>query len=465
MILYTDNPVFNKEITELLRVFYPGEAVSLGPKEQSSYRLITDGAFMTVAYFVAGKEVGQITEEKTANERLQARQLTYDLCGQITGKKIRWGILTGIRPTKLTFKLLGEGQGMAATIKRLKEVYRLSDEKARLLADVVRAEAPFIEPRHQGHSVYIGIPFCPSKCSYCTFPSYRADKWPEVYEAYVSALLRELEAGKAWLSDCESLYIGGGTPTSLTEEDFEKVLRKVRAYLGHRTVEFTVEAGRPDTITEGKLAVMKACGVTRISINPQTMCDATLSAIGRSHDSLAVARCFEMARGMGFDHINMDLILGLPGEGIDHVAHTLKQVHALNPESITVHTLAYKKGSKLSAHLSPEVLAKAMDDTLKLVEERMAAQGYKPYYLYRQKQMVGNFENVGYCKPGKQSLYNILIMEEVSDIIAFGAGVISKRIREGKIKRLDQPKNLTTYLENLDKIIEKKANFFGQQNR
>lgn len=461
MNLYINMDGYDNEMMPLLKVFYPGESIHRSAKEQSPYRILLEADQVTVAYFDGFNEVKTYTEPKRLEDwKLQTKQLLFDLCTHVTGKDVHWGVLNGIRPTKLAFKLYKSLGHRDKVVEVLCGKYRLSPPKAHLLMDVIEVESQILANYGHGHSIYIGVPFCPSKCAYCTFPSYQADQWQAEYASYAEALINEIDAGSQWFSNCESIYIGGGTPTSLTDHDFDQVVRRVRHHLGPRQLEFTVEAGRPDSISENKLRSMVDAGVNRISINPQTMCDITLKAIGRSHDSQAIVDCFDLARKLGFDHINMDLILGLPGETIHEVRETLKKVIDLGPESITVHTLAYKRGSKLSDDLTPEKMARAMDDSLKLVEEKMAKEGYRPYYLYRQKQMIGNYENVGYCQPGHESVYNILIMEEVSDIVAFGAGAISKRIVNGRISRLDQPKDVRTYLGNLKRILEKKENFF-----
>ena len=476
MNIYVSDPIHSKGLITLLKAFYPFESFELADYEQSTFVFVIKTDQISVAYFnekklTLNKSLSKIEltaigalEGKAKNHliNVKLRAYTYDLLSDLTGICLPWGILVGIRPTKLGlmyYKRLGDYKRVEA---KLCETYRVSPEKAALLTEVLRREEPFLSHNPEDHSVYIGVPFCPSKCSYCTFPSYRADKWPEAYASYTEALIQEMEAGKEWFRTCTSVYIGGGTPTSLLEADFDQLIEKVRALIGERDIEWTVEAGRPDSITQLKLESMLKYGVTRISINPQTMQNHTLEIIGRHHDSESIVDCFQMARDMGFEHINMDLILGLPGEGIEDVKSTFDQILDLGPESITVHTLAFKRGSQLSEEME-KYLIKGIDDlqtSIDFVQKTMSEHLYSPYYLYRQKQMVGQLENVGYCKMGCEGAYNIRSMEEVESIVAFGAGGISKRVNGHKIKRLEQPKDVKTYLEKLTTIIRNKEEFF-----
>ncbi len=478
MNIYLNNPIYEIEMLTLLNAFYPFEENRIGEVEQSDYVISILENECQLAHFhnneILIKNVvdmptelitGLKVSDKEAVKGLKRflKRIFYDLLSEVTGIVLPWGTLTGIRPTKLAFKLYKKFDGdISQVTKALTTSYRVSEVKAQLLVQVMKTEQPYLGTEPNEHSIYIGVPFCPTKCSYCTFTSYQSDKWKDAYEVYADALCEELTAGGEYFHNCSSVYVGGGTPTSLTEEDFDKVLATVRELSGDRIVEFTVEAGRPDSISTKKLESMKRYGVTRISINPQTMQDETLSRIGRMHKAKDITDIFFESRSMGFDHINMDLIIGLPGESTEDIANTLKQVIKLSPESITVHTLAYKRGSRLSE--SSKVHLEAGDGLIKesllMVQQEMLMAGYHPYYLYRQKQMVGQYENVGYCKPGHESVYNIRIMEEVENNIGFGAGAISKKVTGDKIKRLDQPKDVRTYLSKVDQIIEKKRLFF-----
>lgn len=477
MYIYLNELSYKDGLLTLLKAFYPFEVFELTTYKQSTFGFVISTDQISVAYFyeknltlekcVSKNELMAIAalegKAKASRIRVQLRGLTYDLLAQVTGIQLPWGILMGIRPTKLALKLYKTSGDYDSVKETLCKIYRLAPAKADLLIEVIQTEQPFLINNEESHSIYIGIPFCPSKCSYCTFPSYRSDQWPEAYASYTEVLIQELEAGKDWFKRCTSVYIGGGTPTSLAEPDFEALIKKVRGYLGQRQVEWTVEAGRPDSITKAKLEAMANFGVTRISINPQTMQGHTLERIGRNHQPEDIVNCFKMARDMGFDHINMDLILGLPGEKLVDIKRTFEALWRLDPESITVHTLAFKRGSKLSEakekYLSQG--AEELQKCLEFVEKTMKVHGYIPYYLYRQKQMIGQFENIGYCKIGCENIYNIRIIEEVESIVAFGAGAISKRVTSNKIQRLEQPKDVRTYLKKIEIILQKKKDFFA----
>ncbi len=343
--------------------------------------------------------------------------------------------MLGIRPTKLAFKLLESTGDVSMVEKVLIEDYYVAKEKVNLLLEVIKVEDKYVHVNHNLHSVYIGIPFCPTRCSYCSFTSYPKEKHEDLYNKYTDRLIYEMTSCKKAFVNIRSVYIGGGgTPTSLGEKDFRKLLKVLRDLMGGPVdVEFTVEAGRPDSITYDKLLAMKDYGVNRISINPpQTAHNKTLAAIGREHSYEDVVEAYKMARRLGFKHINMDLILGgLPGETppLD-TNETIKKVINLGPESITVHTMALKRGSKLSDD-KKTYLSEMNSNITSMLEGGAQSQlnhnGYHAYYLYRQKNMVGNFENVGYCVDGKESIYNIHTMEEKESIVAFGAGSISKK--------------------------------------
>lgn len=468
--------LIKNEIVPLLKVFYPFEIFETGQDEQPTYRLHINETDIQVAYFngvetnqvikrIANIEGINLLEGKARKRRLKQalKVILYDLCSKVTGIRPEWGILTGIRPTKLAFNLFRDLKDLALVKKTLVSFYRLSEAKANLLIQVIQQEGPYMSTQGSFTSVYIGIPFCPSRCSYCTFTSYLPEKWMSAYESYVDVLIDEITPFKEAFKTCQSVYIGGGTPTALMPQDLERLLNVVRRYLGDRTIEFTVEAGRPDAISYGKLAIMKKYGVNRISINPQTMEDQTLRTVGRKHNAMDVKTCFYMARDLGFDSINMDMIIGLPGETSKEVSRTLEALTAMGPENITVHTLAFKRGSTLTKAAEDGLLsmAKDIETSLALAATSMSGNGYVPYYLYRQKNMIGNYENIGYTKPNAAGIYNMAIMEETDHILAFGAGAISKKVSCDGIERLDQPKDVVTYLNKIETIIEKKKDFFS----
>ncbi len=398
------------------------------------------------------------------------KQLLYHILSEQTGRLLPWGTLTGIRPTKIAMQMLEEGRKEEEVISYMKEVYLCSEEKAELSVDIARREAEILKDINyeKGYSLYIGIPFCPTTCLYCSFTSYPIFSWKKRVNEYLDAMEKEIAYVKEACRDriLDTVYIGGGTPTTLEPEELRRLLGTLRASFDFSTVkEFTVEAGRADSITRDKLKVLKEFGVTRISVNPQTMNQQTLDMIGRRHTVEQVKEAFRMAREEGFTNINMDLILGLPGETREHVIYTIEEVQKLAPDSLTVHSLAIKRASKMSEWIEKNGIATLhnTDETMEIAAEGARKLGMKPYYLYRQKNMSGNFENVGYSTEGNYGIYNILIMEEKQTIMAIGAGTISKRVYpDGRIERCDSVKDVDLYMERIDEMIERKKQLLAE---
>ncbi len=388
-----------------------------------------------------------------------------------TGRSLPWGNLTGIRPTKIAYGLLEEGMDPEEIRKYYQQKYFVSDEKARLSIDIASRERELLRTVHYqgGYSLYVGIPFCPTTCLYCSFTSFPIAAWRKKVDAYLDCLIREMDFVSEKYRDkiLDTVYVGGGTPTTLEPQQLERLISHLKEKFDFSKVkEFTVEAGRADSITRDKLKVLKKYGVSRISVNPQTMKQETLDVIGRKASVAQVLEAYQMAREEGFDNINMDLILGLPGETAQDVQRTIDAVVELAPDSLTVHSLAVKRASKLGQWIEEhgtKTLSNT-DETMKIAAEGARRLGMKPYYLYRQKNMSGNFENVGYALPGKYGLYNILIMEEVQTIIALGAGCISKRVwPDGRIERSDSVKDVSLYLEKIDEMIDRKEKLMSEE--
>ena len=392
------------------------------------------------------------------------RSAVYHMLKEKTGQHFPWGMLTGIRPAKTINTYMDTGLTKAESIKKMIETYEMSPEKAELAATVATAERSILEKADKnGISLYIGIPFCPTRCLYCSFTSYPIDIYKTKVDGYVEALIKELKflGEKAQGKRLDSIYIGGGTPTSLSAEHLDKIMAAVlETFDLSNILEYTVEAGRPDTITAEKLKVIKKNGASRISVNPQTMNDETLKLIGRRHTVDDIKRVFYEARSVGHDNINMDLILGLPGEGEDEVKNTMEEIKKLSPESLTVHTLAVKRASRLKETLGQYDLAKAMlmENILGLSAKGAAEMGLAPYYMYRQKNMLGSFENVGYAKKGFESIYNVVIMEETQSIYAAGAGASTKLYdpETDRIERIFNVKNVDEYIGRIDEMIDRK---------
>ena len=400
---------------------------------------------------------------KRAARRL-CKQTLYDLLRKVTGIHPPWGSLAGVRPTRMIYEGLEAGLSLEEASARLMREFDVTEEKARLLEEIVNVQRQLPAPGDEWMDVYVGIPFCTTRCAYCSFSSGEIGKGTLV-EPYLTALFHELEEGSRILRDTgkklRAVYVGGGTPTSLNEDQFQRLLDALMACFPGAP-EYTVEAGRPDTITPGKLRAIRAAGIQRISINPQTMNERTLQVIGRAHTVREIYDAYAMARTEGIHHINMDVIAGLPGEGVDDFAVTMDAARELRPESLTVHTLAIKRSSRLHLESAPLPDGKTAAAMVSMGLDAARQLGLQPYYIYRQKLMAGNLENVGYALPGHACQYNVDIMEENSHILALGAGGISKRIfpEEGHIERAPNVSNIEQYIARVDEMARRKRVLF-----
>lgn len=467
---------FEYDIHSLIRAFYPGVDVPLyleGEEEPQGFEkklevCYSEALIRLIWRDADGKELARrecavdfYADRKQTKNALKAA--LYELLSEYTGQKLPWGNLTGIRPTKIPMGLLEQGWKNTEIADYMRKTYYTSNEKTALAISIANRERAILKDidYQNGYSLYVGIPFCPSICLYCSFSSSPLSVWKSRVDDYLDALCREIEqTAHIWREkQLDTVYIGGGTPTTLEPYQLERLLDKLEECfeLAH-VKEFTVEAGRPDSITAKKLQVLKDHPVTRISINPQTMNDRTLEIIGRRHTVQQTTEAFALARRIGFDNINMDLIVGLPGEGYAEVEHTMRQVSALAPDSITVHSLALKRATRLNlfkdqyAPMSFVNNQEIMDMTARYA----ARAGQFPYYLYRQKNMAGNFENVGYAREGAAGIYNILIMEEKQSILALGAGASTKLVNGERIERVENVKDIRSYIERIDEMIDRK---------
>ena len=410
--------------------------------------------------------------EETVRLRRRALQQSYYLAAcQLLPVLPPWGALAGVRPTKLTTKHLLEGGTPRSADKMLKDVYYVTESRRKLAVDcsvsTVRA-ARLLQP--QDLSVYIGIPFCPSRCAYCSFVSRTIGKKTELLEPYLEALLSEIRLTGDLLrvsgKTIRSLYIGGGTPTTLSTPQMIRLLDAInQSFDLSRCLEFTVEGGRPDTLDEEKLRAIHDRGVNRMSINPQTMEDSVLRCCGRIHKTQDILRAYDQATAVGFQDINMDLIAGLPTDTPEGFRHSLDAVVQLNPSNITVHTLALKKGADLFEHRENLPSAEAVAEMVAYAEATLRSLGYKPYYLYRQKYMSGSFENVGWSRDNRDCLYNIYMMEEVHTIVSLGGGGMNKvNLPDGSLRRFHNPKFPEQYIEMLDSVLQQKRELFALMN-
>ena len=467
MILIIDSHPFRYEMEALCRMFLHGrelkitEEAEIPPKEDYIYTAL-EGDEITIKAKIDGK----YAEAKRTAENDHARNMELAVFGVLTeilSIRPKWGVLTGIRPVKLAMQLHDMGLSEEEIRKKLKEERLVSDEKLDLLLTTMEHELEVrASSRPNSVSLYISIPFCPSRCSYCTFTSHSVEKAAKLIPQYVELLCGELKDIAVLIDEIglhlETVYMGGGTPTVLTAKQLDRVLSTVNESFDMTGVrELTVEAGRPDTITAEKLAVLKKNGVGRISINPQTMDDEVLAAIGRKHTAEDVKNAFTLAKTFGFDSINMDLISGLPGDNMEKFRKTIAEVIAMNPDNITLHTLTVKHGANL-APMAQSVFAATADAMNEYAYGEFAKAGYFPYYLYRQKGTVDNLENVGFCKPGKEGIYNIFIMDETHTVLSAGAGGVTKLKApyDKKIERIFNFKYPYEYIERFELMNERK---------
>ncbi|WP_026671136.1 coproporphyrinogen dehydrogenase HemZ [Butyrivibrio sp. AD3002] len=404
-----------------------------------------------------------LSTPKNSLKQMMYRELSHEI-----GHELPWGSLTGIRPTRIPMQMLESGKNEAEIRKYMQETFFVSDEKTDLAYNIALREKKILDDINyeNGYSIYLGIPFCPTTCLYCSFTSFPIVTWKKKVSDYIRCLEKEIDyvaetfQGKV----VNSVYIGGGTPTTLEPDEMTRLITYLREKIDLcECREFTVESGRPDSITREKLRAMKECGVDRISVNPQTMSDETLKRIGRQHTVEQFINAYNMAREEGFDNINMDIILGLPGETEADVEHTMQEIIKLNPDDLTVHSLSVKRGSRLAEHIRNNGFFVAGDTgrMMEIAKEGAANMGLTPYYLYRQKNISGNLENTGYAREGKAGIYNILMMEEVQSIVALGAGTVTKRVYgDGRIERCDNVKDVTLYMNNINDMIERKKSLF-----
>lgn len=472
---------FEYDVYSLVKAFYPGREVHICyEEEKKSFPEEFVVEYQKDRIHVAYRKEGQSQDQeeialihtwdrKMTKDRL--KQGVYQLLRRLTGKELPWGTLTGIRPTKLVMGMIESGMTNPQIAQFMREEYYVSPQKAALGITIANREREILKEidYENGYSLYVGIPFCPSICLYCSFSSYPYRQWEKRVGEYVDALKHEIcEVSKMMKGrTLDTVYLGGGTPTTLPPEYLDEVLTCIEEHFPCDGLhEYTVEAGRPDSFTREKLLAIRKHPVTRISVNPQTMNQKTLEIIGRRHTVEDTVNAFYLARECGFDNINMDLIVGLPGEGKDEVSHTLEEIRKLDPDSLTVHSLAIKRAARLNMFRDQyqEMTFENNQEIMDMTTWCAYDMGMGPYYLYRQKNMAGNFENVGYAKPGKAGIYNILIMEEKQSILALGAGATTKAVfKNGRIERADNVKDVDQYISRVGEMIDRKKRLFGQE--
>ena len=465
---------FSYDLKALALDFYPAKECRVLEREDWSEE---KGYPLTCT--MDGEEILSVTLPEGYNKNT-VKAAVYDVFKKKTGRGLVWGILTGIRPAKIPLRLIWKGYSREQIEAVLRDEYKLPENKIQLAVDVAKKESLLTDSiSHQnGYNLYIGIPFCPSICQYCSFSSYPYEKYKKVAWNYLDALEKEILYAAEQFQDQElhTIYVGGGTPTSLDAEQLQRLMDMITEHLPVQdAVEFTVEAGRPDSISREKLEIMKAAGVTRISINPQTMKQKTLDLLGRKHTVAQVKEAFAMARAAGFDNINMDLIVGLEGEDEVDFLNTMNQVMDMDPDSVTVHTLVVKRASRMRREqLEQGMDIRPEDSIIPILQnnsrEYLQEHGYFPYYMYRQKNKAGtsrntNQENVAYAKPGKECLYNIFIMEELETIVALGSGGSTKQVFPGeeRMERIENVKGVAEYIDRIDEMIQRKKDAFSTE--
>lgn len=486
LIIRINQNLFEYDIYHLIRAFFPEAAIrtirtdeaEIAEKDNKSDEAIADFIF-EMQYF--GKEPDGfrflVKDEKgvridrsetfvNRNDRPamknQLKKLVYLALKQITGKSLPWGDLTGIRPIKNVIRLFHDGNSKAEVSDFLKHIYCMDEDKSEMAIRIAERQMQLLSDADPANSfsLYVDVPFCSSICSYCTFGSHQIGTWSHAVEPYLLCLKKELECICELMHGyrLDTIYVGGGTPTSIPPDDLRRLLGWItEMFHAEQVREFTVEAGRPDTISEAHLNVLKEFPVNRISVNPQTMHDETLRRIGRKHSASDTERAFALARTMGFDNINMDLIIGLPGEGYREMKETLQRIEAMSPDSLTIHSLARKRSSRLNLEEqdSWKFAFENSREIMGMAESCAERLGMHPYYLYRQKNMAGNFENVGYAKEGKEGIYNILIMEECQSILAAGSGGATKLVHKDGVARVENVKDLNHYCNRIDEMCER----------
>ncbi len=451
-MLNTNCEYLRPEIMDVLRAFDMEEG------EFTHYFSYSGGKFLNVIEY--GSEFYDFTDEFEPADDLEYKRFAkrfaklafYKTLSKTTGKNLPWGALTGIRPTKMAFAETAAGRDFEKLFKTL----CVSEENIALVKRIMDVQKPY---RGGGKSLYVSLPFCPTKCDYCSFITAPIQKTRQYVDRYVDCLIKEIESVRDIVRGVRSVYVGGGTPFVLSAEQLEKVYSAIDGVMP-RGAEYTVEAGRPDVFSEEKLALSKKYGVTRICVNPQSFNDKTLEAIGRKHTAAQTYAAYEAAEKFGFD-INIDLIAGLAEETCADFEKSVEAAISLNPANITVHTLSLKSGAKLKESVK-RLHIDEISQMIALSRERLSAAGYAPYYLYRQKYQAGGLENVGWCKNGKECIYNIDVMEELGDNIAVGAGAISKRVFPAgeRIERFDSPKDIPSYINCCAEKIVKRIEFF-----
>lgn len=475
-----NNEKYRYHIYQIFNIFYTFDEIKINDDKPASYELemgeIIEGQnaseeTLVNALKITNGEVTEIYKLELVNIVQEIKRAIFTFLSKTLNRNYPWGTLVGIRPSKIASDMLEKGASEEEIVKFFADIYLASREKAELCIEIAKREKSYMNKDEKSIALYIGMPFCPTRCAYCSFAADPIGKRNKDVQLYLEALKKEIKAIETYIKDrgltIDNVYFGGGTPTSINNEQFEDLMAIIyeKFVSGRDLREFTVECGRPDSMTEEKLLTMKRYDVTRISINPQSMNDSTLKSIGRGHLTQDVIEKFNLARKLEFDNINMDIIIGLPNEGINEMENTRRLIEELAPDNLTVHGLAIKRSSKLHEHLvlkesvkiAPQEELSEMYDKSRTLAKSL---GMNPYYMYRQKNMVGNMENIGYSKDGLECYYNIQMIEDTQTIIALGADAVSKVVYlnegKGRMERFANLKNVKEYINRADEMIEGK---------
>ena len=455
-MIETNLPAFLGDLKETVGMFINAEDLNIRHEFKENNGKFVNTVIIDGKTYAFGNYVGELKGE-TLKKRIvkrYAKLSLYKALSKFLGVELPWGALTGVRPTKLAYDEINAGRDFTELFK---ETMLVSDKKTELIARIIENQRGIYEKREGNTDFFVFIPFCPSRCEYCSFITADIKSAQKRVTEYVDALICEIEESAKLVKNLRSIYVGGGTPVSLPNELLEKVLTAIEK-IG-KCAEFTVEAGRPDAINKENLDILKKHGVTRICINPQTFNDQTLKRIGRNHTADDIFKAYELAKN-DFS-VNMDLIAGLFGESFSDFKYSLDKAISLSPDDITVHTISVKRGSRLFES-EKRVSVSDIEEMIDYAHETLYKNGYEPYYLYRQKYMAGNLENTGYAKNKKFCIYNVDVMEEIADNVACGAGAVSKKVDYygEKIVRYGNPKDVPTYIEKIGRINSEKAVIF-----
>lgn len=468
MILVNENHNYSYDTENLSEIFFPYEKIKMMPHMPQNtdsgiivYTGISDGRITVCAFINGVKTAETVKAENNEDEKNVLSQLFYRVLSKATGDTYPWGILYGVRPARFYHSLADKFSSDYAE-KILREKFLVSDSKISLVSAVAQSENRIIPLSDKNSfSLYVSIPFCPTRCSYCSFVSHSIERAASLLDDYVELLEKELEETGRYVKNLglklETVYFGGGTPTTLSAAQLSRVLGAVEKNFDLSSLrEYTVEAGRPDTVTEKKLNTLKSAGVGRISINPQTFNDEVLNAIGRRHTSAQTLQAYDIALKCGFENINMDFIAGLPKDTLDSFKNSIETALSLAPSNITVHTLCLKTGAFMTSHGMPD--KKLAADMVEFSRNALTNAEYKPYYMYRQGKSVGNLENTGWCTEGHDCLYNVFMMDETHTVLAAGAGAVTrlKNPENGKIERIYNYKYPYEYIGHFDEILRRK---------